>query len=781
MAARGKKRVRYSSSSDSASSKRRQVQVSTFEKWLKELDKEHSTLHWLQCDRDRADRSLLSTLWCKVCREYESKIVGMRNFSSAWISGSSNHRTSNIVDHANSAQHQAAMNLMRTATAKAHNQPIQSYAPVARALLTIDDAEKARMMKKFDVCYVLAREGIAFRKYPPICALEKRHGIELGTAYMWPDSAKIFTHYIAESQRQDFFHTLAQSTISNFFSFLMDGSTDSGNLEVELVLVVFCMKNDTAREIQACTRYLATVKPAQANADGLLASVDEALSRLGIEDIHSQTSVLDVADMPVLIGAGTDGASVNVGAHSGMKAKLQADIPWLFWSWCFAHRLELACKEAFISPLFSSIDEMLLRLYYLYEKSPKKSQELRNIVDDLKEVFCLPNGGSLPIRCQGTRWITHKRKALQRVIDRYGAYIAHLTTLSQDTSIKSVDRARLQGYLKDWSKAKMLVGCAMYVEILKIPSILSLTLQYESLDIVGGINSLVKSINTLLSLTKQNPLQWPQVKLLVTKVTDDGDSQVYQGCALTEYSDNVLQQCSAHAKSDLNRLDVKLRERLQWSDMKLLRSILVFLDTRSWIVCPCSSNTSDESELDVEQDFEQIISATDYIISLFRVPLEAKQASLSSFSDELEEAVTFARKYVSLSTEDYKKVWYKLHVSPDSKHWPNVLLLSELLFSLPFTTSCVERAFSKLNVIRTDRRNSLQVSTVDDLMEINIEGPAYETFSSSSAVSLWWTDRTRRPNQKPPRESGPAEPENDEGNSQPKPIALDLWDQLFTE
>ena len=167
-----------------------------------------------------------------------------------------------------------------------------------------------------------------------------------------------------------------------------------------------------------------------------------------IEDIHSSDSVLGVDQMPVLVGAGTDGASVNVGAHSGMKGRLQSDLLWLFWSWCFAHRLELACKDAFTSHLFLDINEILLRLYHLYEKSPKKSQELTCIVNDMKEVFSMPKGGSLPVRCQGTRWITHKRKALQRVIDPFGAYIAHLTTLSVDSSVKPADRARLQGYLK---------------------------------------------------------------------------------------------------------------------------------------------------------------------------------------------------------------------------------------------------------------------------------------------------------------------------------------------
>ena len=46
---------------------------------------------------------------------------------------------------------------------------------------------------------------------------------------------------------------------------------------------------------------------------------------------------------------------------------------------------------------------MLLKLYYLYEKSPKKRRELNDIVGDLKEVFELPEGGNLPVRSQGSR------------------------------------------------------------------------------------------------------------------------------------------------------------------------------------------------------------------------------------------------------------------------------------------------------------------------------------------------------------------------------------------
>ena len=61
----------------------------------------------------------------------------------------------------------------------------------------------------------------------------------------------------------------------------------------------------------------------------------------------------------------------------------------------------------------------------------------------------------------------------------------------------------------------------------------------------------------------------------------------------------------------------------------------------------------------------------------------------------------FCRKYLDI-LEDYKKVWYKLHTALDARNWPNVLLLSQLLFSLPFTNSIVERAFSTMKVVKTD-------------------------------------------------------------------------------
>lgn len=131
------------------------------------------------------------------------------------------------------------MNHVRKEAAKASNLPVTSYSPIARSLLTMDESIRSRMMKKFDICYVMAKEGMAFKKFPALHALEERHEVDLGFSYKNAPSAKTFTHYIAESQRQSFLASFFAT--SSFYSFLMDSSTDAGNVEDELVSIQFCV------------------------------------------------------------------------------------------------------------------------------------------------------------------------------------------------------------------------------------------------------------------------------------------------------------------------------------------------------------------------------------------------------------------------------------------------------------------------------------------------------------------------------------------------------------
>ena len=207
-----------------------------------------------------------------------------------------------------------------------------------------------------------------------------------------------------------------------------------------------------------------------------------------------------------------------------------------------------------------------------------------------------------------------------------------------------------------------------------------------------------------------------------------------------------------------------------------MRAILAFLDTQSWL--KRNDSSSEDPECDV--GMIEIRAALDLIVSTFRAPLESKGVSLEMIQDELEEVVDYARTYLPIGTESYRRVWYKLHICPDSSKWPNLLFVCELTFSLPFTTSRVEQTFSMLKIVKTKRRTSIHTSTLSDLLEINVEGPPLSSFNSDAAVDLWWREcsTTRRVNQNPrkayqPRASNQTEEESDEEQST---LVLDDWD-----
>ena len=172
--------------------------------------------------------------------------------------------------------------------------------------------------------------------------LEQRHGVDLGAAYKTRESAHSFVHY--NSRKSTTAVPLQAFITVQFLQLLMDGSTDKAKVENELIVLLYCSKDDEAEEMNTCARYFTVLEPAKADGDGLVQCLGKALQSMGIEDLVDRASVLGVKEHTILVGA-----------------------------WCYAHRLELACKDAFSSQLFHDVEEMLLKLYYLYEKSAKSA------------------------------------------------------------------------------------------------------------------------------------------------------------------------------------------------------------------------------------------------------------------------------------------------------------------------------------------------------------------------------------------------------------------------
>ena len=108
----------------------------------------------------------------------------------------------------------------------------------------------------------------------------------------------------------------------------------------------------------------------------------------------------------------------------------------------------------------------------------------------------------------------------------------------------------------------------------------------------------------------------------------------YQGIELHHFND-VVNSCRQQALSDLRKLDDELKERLSWSDTKLMRAIMVFLDTQAWY-----SHKTDES-------FSlQLTEAVSMLVENFRAPLEAKATDLAAIQEEAKEMLDYAHQYL---------------------------------------------------------------------------------------------------------------------------------------
>ena len=65
----------------------------------------------------------------------------------------------------------------------------------------------------------------------------------------------------------------------------MDGSTDKAKVENEVIVLLYCSKDDEAEEMNTCARYFTVLEPAKADGDGLVQCLGKALQSMGIEDL----------------------------------------------------------------------------------------------------------------------------------------------------------------------------------------------------------------------------------------------------------------------------------------------------------------------------------------------------------------------------------------------------------------------------------------------------------------------------------------------------------------
>ena len=176
-----------------------------------------------------------------------------------------------MKDHAQNDQHAHAMLLLKKKKAVASGLGPSSYAPIAQVFNKLSSDERQRLRYKFDIAHFVATEKMSFTKYPRICELERHHDVDLGVSYTNEHAGKTFVHFIAESKRHELSQHLKKA---HFFSLLLDGSTDKGNVDNEVCLIVWCDVSAEDERVHTRMSYLTVCRPQSVSAGGLLSVVE---------------------------------------------------------------------------------------------------------------------------------------------------------------------------------------------------------------------------------------------------------------------------------------------------------------------------------------------------------------------------------------------------------------------------------------------------------------------------------------------------------------------------
>lgn len=311
--------------------------------------------------------------------------------------------------------------------------------------------------------------------------------------------------------------------------------------------------------------------------------------------------------------------------------------------------------------------------------------------------------------------------------------------MSEDSSFKAVDRQKFKGWLRKWQQARVPLLACLFVEILSPAKALSLAFQGEEIDTVKFISCIETAKNQLERLERKNFEDLPTVNRFLEKVKEADGKYLYQNVDLPSFEE--AKAYVSEAKNVLlARIKDAIQSRLEVAENPLVQHAAFVLNTEGW----------ERRSEDGKEDLEFADGCLTELYDHFKLPLSNAGAD-GSLHDLLEQwhcLLQYTKRYLNPSNTPYLRVWRRIFDSDRRNDWSIVLLLVELLFSIPISNAKVERLFSLMNRVKTDSRATLSENTLNRLTRIRMDGPNLEDYDPTPAIKLWASSATRRPHQK---------------------------------
>ena len=542
------------------------------------------------------------------------------------------------------------------------------------------------MMVFFSTAHALAKHDKSFMDFTWMCDLIAKVlrilqvDFDIGHTYRTDRSAALFVKHISQVETAN---TAGHIGKSKFVSFTIDGSTDLTGEELESICVRYV--NDG----KIIDKFLHVGSPNSGSSSDIYDYLEHTFSDV-CPDINGRK----------IVGICTDGASNMTGRISGLctlfKNRHNDEIVSIH---CLCHRLELAFKDSMKKyAVFQKMNTLLLGLYYLYKKSPKQKKMLEKAFESHGKRV------NSPRRVGGTRWVSHLYEAINIFIGSYPVFMDELDTASHINP-------KAEGLAKLGRSLNVLHFILILREFIVPLKRLSLSLQKRD-------QALSDTIVTIKAMMDVLPIMLDDINQDAANVLE---TKMYKGVTLTQKGQppspelrrgvaDTLLACIEKRFPDISDNDV-----LKATGLTMLSS---------W---PLESQMRGFGELHVRNAYQHFRE------SLLHAGVQGSEGEIITEFRLMRSAL-----YHLYGDSLQKTTWPEVHTHLSRQEgYDNILILSDLLRTLPPTSVANEVLFSHLKLMKTQRRGRLGNKALNDQLVVKLSTGDIGSFDASSAIKSW--------------------------------------------
>ena len=414
-----------------------------------------------------------------------------------------------------------------------------------------------------------------------------------------------------------------------------------------------------------------------------------------------------------LVSCTADGASVNFGHISGLLTRIGRERNWLLKIHCSNHRIELAVKSAFKDSKFEELDEFYQANFSILKNSGKLKSMVRQAASALGIQFYELS------RLTGTRFVGHRFEAFQRLLNMWPAFLTAYGNCLNDQSCAKI-KPKVQGLLNKFRSYRRLCLTCTYLDVLdkirpaskvfegngllayEIKPTIDLTL-VELEDCMNDAGSDHEFLDSHLSRfrLKKDDLG---INTLSSEFVKEGDVLKPEASrSMIQFSFDEMHHLNNESRVDasdekrkvLANLSALLKDRFQDFNHGIYAT-MNFFDPKNW---------TDKKDY-----------GNDAIVN-FAAHFQSTLASAGYDSTKALREWRMLRNYVKvwLSNVPNEELWKKI-IAFKKQEFPNVCLLAEILISISGSNSSVERAFSMLTNMLSDKRLSMKHGRMESIL-----------------------------------------------------------------